>query len=146
MLSRAAAKLLFMAKRSYQGSCICKQIRFEADIDLSAGTGKCNCTICWKRRWWGALIKPEAFRPLATPEHVHYGFPTDSYGIRAICKECGVVPFGWGNLPQVSGDYVSINLACLDDLDPAELAAAPVKYQDGLHDAWWNVPKETRHL
>jgi hypothetical protein len=92
------------------------------------------------------MIKPADFRLLKAPAHVKYGFPTESYGIRAICSECGVVPFGWGNLPMAGGDYVSVNLACLDDLDPAELAAAPVTFMDGRHDNWWNAPAETRHL
>jgi len=51
-----------------------------------------------------------------------------------------------GNIPQIGGDFVSINLACLDDLDPAELIAAPVTYRDGRNDNWWHPPAETRHL
>ena len=29
----------------------------EAEIDLAEGTGKCNCTYCWKQRWWGAKVQ-----------------------------------------------------------------------------------------
>jgi hypothetical protein len=78
-------------KKTYHGSCHCGAVRIEADLDLAAGTGRCNC-------------------------------------------------------PEIGGAYVSINLACLDDADPAELASAPVRYMDGRHDNWFNPPTETRHL
>jgi hypothetical protein len=135
-----------MPTKTYRGSCHCGKVTFEADLDLAKGTGKCNCSICWKMRAWGVHIKPDAFRALTgRDELTDYQFNTKSVH-HAFCKHCGARPYGWGNIPEMGGDFVSINLACLDDLEPEELLAAPVRFADGKANAWWNPPAETRHL
>jgi hypothetical protein len=132
--------------KTYAGSCHCGDVRFEAELDLATGTGKCNCSICRKSRNWGVLIKPPAFRLLTDPGKLSdYQFGS-MQGHHLFCKRCGLRPFGRGHVPEIGGDYVSINIACLDDVSDQELAALPVHYANGRDDDWRNVPAETRYL
>jgi hypothetical protein len=133
-------------KKTYQGSCHCKAVRFEADIDLAQGTGKCNCSICWKLRNWSVLVKPHELRVHAGEDALgKYQFNTKT-NEHNFCKHCGIRVFGHGYVEEIGGAYASIALAALDDLDPSELLAAPITYFDGRNNAWQERPAEVRHL
>ena len=133
-------------KKTYMGSCHCGKVRFEADIDLSAGTGRCNCSICAKRRAWSAQVKPADFRLISGEgETTDYQFGTMS-GHHRFCKTCGIAAFGDGYIEQIGGDYVSVNFACLDNIDPRDLAKIPVQYMDGRNNNWWSEPDVSKHL
>ncbi len=125
--------------RTYKGSCACRAVRFEADFDPSAGTTQCNCTICTKTRAWGIIVKPSAFRLIAGEEvlgdHSRY-----EAGHARFCKTCGIRVFGHGNIPELGGEFCSVNLNCLDD---ADLTGVPVAYLDGLHDTWAPIGSTT---
>ncbi|HEX9448991.1 MAG TPA: GFA family protein [Dongiaceae bacterium] len=133
-------------KKTYHGSCHCGAIRFACDLDLAAGTNKCNCSICSKGRFWKAFAKADAFRLLQGEAALtEYTFASKTRH-HFFCRQCGVKPFGRGSMEAFGGTFYAINLACLDDLDPTDLAEAPVIYTDGRHDNWQAPPAEFRHL
>lgn len=133
-------------KKTYTGGCHCGAVRFEADIDLSLGTLRCNCSICTKTRFWPAAVEPNAFRLLAGQEELtEYLFHTRQ-NKHFFCKHCGVRSFGLGNKPEDGGAIYGVNVTCLDDAEPEELINSPITYVDGRNNSWHLPPAETRHL
>ena len=45
--------------------------------------------------------------------------------------------FGRGYGEEIGGDYVSVQVATLDNAKSEELIAAPIKYSDGRNESWW---------
>ena len=133
-----------MTYQTYHGSCHCGAVTFEADIDLADGTTKCNCTWCFKHRYWSLSVPPERFRVLTGAELQAGAVPAQALG---VCPACSTLTYtlipanDWN-----PADKVAVSVATFDDIDPGVLAEAPVTYCDGLHDNWWQPPAETRHL
>lgn len=132
-------------KRTYQGGCHCGAVRFEADMDLAAGTAKCNCSICFKTRTWMAFVPADAFRLRSGDDSLHdYQFGRKRLHHK-FCGHCGVRSFSHGADDQGNRFY-AVRVNCLEDVDPQELIDAPVRYFDMLHDDLKNPPAETRYL
>ena len=135
-----------MALKTHRASCHCGKVSIEADLDLMAGTGRCNCSICAKSRWWGISVKPEAVHAITGAEHTSgYSFGTKSIDLR-FCATCGLRVYGKGHIAQLGGDFVAINVACLDGVSDEELAAAPIHYSNGRDNDWMHSPAIVTHL
>ena len=135
-------------KKTYHGSCHCKAVTFEVELDLEQGTGKCNCTYCWKVRNWSAQVVPTEFRLLTGSGALGDYNKSGEWGEvhHRFCTRCGVTTHGHGRIDAMGGEFAAVHLSTLDDLPVAELLGAPLNYGDGLHDNWMNPPEETRHL
>ena len=132
-------------KKTYTGGCHCGAVRYEADMDLSQGTLRCNCSICSKARAWLVGIGGDDFRLLKGQEALSdYQFGRKNIH-HLFCKTCGVKSFGRGAGANGKA-MVAIMVSCVDDIPDAELAALPIVYVDGRHDDMASAPTETRHL
>ncbi len=133
--------------KTYQGSCYCKAVTFETELDLAAGTMRCNCTLCRKQRNWSARTTPDHFRLTRGLADLGQFFPEPGHpNAHCFCARCGVRLYSKGDIPEMGGAFVTVAIAALDDAEEAEIIAAPVTWCDGLHDNWWEPPAETRHL
>ena len=132
-------------RKTYLGSCHCGAVRFEADLDLTQPSFRCNCSICRRTRFWPAIAMAGQFRLLSgEPELAKYVFNTKK-NFHFFCRHCGVRAFGVGNDTPV-GKMIGVNLGCLEDVTDEEFSKIPITYVDGRNDAFPNAPKFFAHL
>lgn len=125
---------------THAGSCHCGRVRFQVRLAAPPVGSRCNCTICTKTAMTGTVATPDAFDLLAGEEHLSGYEWGGKISRRFFCKHCGVQCFGRGHLAELGGDYVSVNVNALDDIDPATISAI---YWDGRHNNWHAGPRPT---
>ena len=123
----------------HTGSCHCGAVRFEVEVDASSA-GRCNCSVCTKLGATSAIVKPGAFQLLAGEEALTAYEWGPKISRRFFCSRCGVLCFARGHLAEIGGDYVSVAVNCLDDVDLAEVT---IQYWDGRHNNWDAGPRST---
>lgn len=101
--------------QTYQGSCHCGAVTFEATADITSGV-RCNCSHCHIKGFVLSFL-PNSSVTIKTGEDnlTTYTFNTHKISHR-FCKTCGVQCFGMGKDPAGS-DTFAINLRCLKDFD-----------------------------
>lgn len=119
--------------KTHHGSCHCKALEFEADLDLDQGASRCNCSVCTKLAILSARATPKGLRVTKGQDVAGMYEWGGKIGQRYFCKTCGAHPFSRGNLPELGGEFASVNVNCLDDVDPATVK---VQYWDGRHNNW----------
>jgi len=130
--------------KTYSGSCHCGAVKFEADLDLTQNTYRCNCSICRRTRFWPAVAREAAFRLLAgESELTEYLFNTRK-NRHYFCRHCGVRPFGVGTETPI-GKMFGINLGCLSGVTEEELSRLPIVCVDGRNDSQ-RPPEFSGHL
>ncbi|RZJ16820.1 MAG: GFA family protein [Brevundimonas sp.] len=143
------------------GGCHCGAVRFQCEIDLAppgdrsppprpgvwwTRSFRCNCRFCMKTGFWKAFVPPEFFRVLqGCAELMDYRHDAGEIRNR-FCRVCGVHAFAMASFEPMGGDFVAVNIACLDDVPPEELGRVPISYEDGLNDAWDRTPTVIRYL
>ena len=133
-------------RRTYRGSCHCGAVQFRCEVDLDDGTSRCNCSMCWKGRFWKAIVPAKDFQLLAGDASLaEYRFGSGSIRHR-FCSHCGIKPFGEGEHVELGGRFYAVNVACLDDALLDDLLAAPMVHEDGRQDRWDQVPAEASLL
>jgi hypothetical protein len=140
-----------MPKKRYHGSCHCGAVRYEAELDIAHGTNRCNCSICWKARAWFVIVGGNDFKLLTSPDEMgeyrwipegrHEPFLTYRF-----CRNCGIRIYATGDQESLGGRFYALHVPTLDDVEKDELAAAPLKFNDMLHDRADRVPQDTRLL
>jgi len=124
-------------EKLHRGSCHCGNVQFEVSVNALHGS-RCNCRICTKLGVLSANVKPSAFRLLTDESKLASYSRFPEIANRYFCSNCHTLCFGKGDIPEVGGAFVSVNLNTLDDIDPAQVA---VVYWDGRHDNWQAGPR-----
>jgi hypothetical protein len=131
-----------MSVRHLKGSCVCGQARYAVDLDPTADSYKCNCSVCGKHRTWFTTVAPSAFQLLVDDDALGH---SGKRIVRRFCKQCGTHLFA-----RATGSdgkpMVGVVLATVEGLSDEERAAMPVKVFDGRHDDFEHAPKITAYL
>jgi hypothetical protein len=120
-----------MSKKLFHGSCHCGKIKYQVNIDLTKGSGKCDCTFCRKNSFWSYKAKAKNFQWLQGQETSTKYSSNPTIGDYIFCSTCGTMPFGITVKSEWTEVGATINLSTFDDISTEELNSMPITY---IHD------------
>jgi hypothetical protein len=128
-------------KRTYHGGRHCGVVRFECELDLAEGYKPVQLL---DLRKVAALEGDRQARcvPAAAGRGGALGPKHSPCLLQPLRRQA--VRAGTSRL--LGGTFCGVNIACLDEAPPDELAAAPVIYEDGRNDDRGEPPAVTYHL
>ena len=113
-------------KKTYEGSCHCKRVRYNVTTDL-AQIIACNCSICAKSGTLLTFVPPDQFELLSGEDALtDYQF-SEKVIHHTFCSTCGIKSYATGTRPG-KPEMVAINVRCLEGVDPSTL---PLIHYDG---------------
>ncbi len=115
-----------MAVSKHRGSCHCGAVKYTVELDASAPTISCNCSMCGRAGTLLQFVSPDQFRL----EHGETNLTDYRFNKHVVhhmfCKTCGIKPFARGQGPK--GPMIAINMRCLEDID---VSALELTHYDG---------------
>jgi hypothetical protein len=127
------------------GSCHCRAVTYEVDLDADQPTLRCNCSICEKTRNWIAPVAADAFTLLTGADDLseyRFGSRTTTH---YFCAVCGVRTHGVISAEEAGHEVVAVCVSTLELSDQRKLAFQ-VQYVDGRNDDYERPPEYTGAL
>ena len=111
------------------GSCHCGGVKFSVDLPNGLNSlSRCNCSMCARRGAIMQVVPLNAFKVIAGEDYLSlYEFNTHT-AKHYFCKTCGIYTH---HQMRSHPDHYSINVACLDGVNIADLGEVPTT--DGIN-------------
>jgi hypothetical protein len=109
--------------KTYSGGCHCGKVRYEVTTDL-ARIISCNCSHCAIKGLQLNFVPAAQFQLLRGEGELGEYLFNKKVIHHLFCKTCGVQSFATGTARDGSKMF-SVNVRCLDDLDPSQVTLTP---------------------
>jgi hypothetical protein len=129
-----------MSTKLFHGSCHCGNIKFEASMDLTKGTTKCNCTFCRKNYfWWSSQLLLDDLKITEGQESIAEYTNNRKEGYCVFCKNCGTILFRKTEKSDWSVEGYSVKMSSFDDISIEELNSILVNYINGKDNSYTKI-------